>query len=154
MRVVSLAAVLLTALLTSGCLADLGHMGGRHHGAGHAHGKHRGGRGHGPPAHAPAHGYRHHQGVNRVELSFDSGLGVYLVVDRPHYYFLDGHYLRLEGGHWLISTHLDGPWHTHAVQELPPGLRAKHGKSHPAKQGGHRKHPGKRGKSKGKDEYR
>ncbi len=135
MRVVSLAAVLLTALLTSGCLADLGHGGGRHHG---------------PPPHARAHGHRHHQGVSRVELSFDSGLGVYLVVDRPDHYFLDGHYLRVEGGHWLISTHLDGPWRTHAVHKLPPGLRAKHGKSHPAKRGRHGVHPGKRGKSKGK----
>ncbi len=147
MRVVSTAAVLLTALLTSGCVADFGHVGGRHHGAGQGHDRHGSGRGHGPPAHARAHGDRHHQGVNRVELSFDSGLGVYLVVGRPHYYFLDGHYLRLEGGHWLISTHLDVPWRTHDVQELPPGLRAKHGKSHPAKRD---KHPGKRGKSKGK----
>ena len=147
MRVVSLAAVLLTALLTSGCLVDLGQLGRWHHTAGHGHGKHGSGRGHGPPAHAPAHGQRHHQGVNRVELSFDSGLGVYLVVGHPDHYFLDGNYLRVEAGHWLISTHLDGPWRTHAVQGLPPGLRAKHGKSHPAK---HDKHPGKRGKSKGK----
>ncbi len=146
MRVVSLAAVLLTALLTSGCLVGLGHGGGRHH----APGVHGSGRGHGPPARAPAHGHRHYQGVNRVELSFDSGLGVYLVVGHLHHYFLEGHYLRVEAGHWLISTHLDGPWHPHAVQELPPGLRAKHGKSHPAKQAGRDKHPGKRGKSKAK----
>ncbi len=149
MRVLSLSAVLLTALLTSGCLVDLDHMGGRH-GAGHGHGKHRAGRGHGPPAHAPAHGYRHHQGVDRVELSFDSGLGVYLVVGRPHHYFLDGQYLRVEGGRWLISTHVNGPWHAHAVQALPPGLRAKYGKSHPAKHRRHSEHRGSHGKSKRK----
>ena len=151
MRVVSLAAVLLTALLTSGCLVDLGHMGGRHHGAGHSgghgHGKHQSGRGHGPPAHAPAHGYRHHQGADRVELSFDSGLGVYRVVGRSHHYFLDGHYLRVEGGRWLISTLVNGPWHAHAAHALTPGLRAKYGKSHPAKHRRHPEHPGKRGKS-------
>ena len=60
-----------------------------------------------------------------MELSFDSGLGVYLVVGRPNHYFLDGQYLRVEGGRWLISTHVNGPWHAHTVQALPPGLRAK-----------------------------
>ena len=60
--------------------------------------------GHGPPPHAPAHGYRrkqqqayHHQGGD-AKLAFDSDLGVYVVLDLPHHYYFDGVYLRIEDG--------------------------------------------------------
>ncbi len=58
------------------------------------------GHGHGPPPWAPAHGYRrNHQRAYQhrdatVDLAFDSGLGVYVVVGLPNYYYWDGFYLR------------------------------------------------------------
>ena len=131
MRPAFMTALLATLLLTSGCLLDLGH--GQHRGSGHGHFKQ--GPGHGPPAHARAHGRGHRHGSDHTDLTFDSSLGVYLVGGLPNHYFLDGHYLRLEKGQWLISVDLEGPWHPHAVKKLPPGLRAKHGRSHPAKRG-------------------
>lgn len=47
----------------------------------------------GPPPHAPAHGHRHSYG-DGIELVIDSGLGLYVVSSRPHYYFQDGWYWR------------------------------------------------------------
>src|SRR5258705_13086779 len=54
------------------------------------------GSGHGPPPWAPAHGYRrHHQQAyqsrpDTVDLGFDDGLGVYMVVGFPAYSYWDG----------------------------------------------------------------
>ena len=83
------------------------------------------GRGHGPPPHAPAHGYRwkqkhayHHQEAE-VELVFDSGLGVYVVLGLPAHYYWEGTYLRVDGGHWCASHHLDVGWHLYAEDSLP-----------------------------------
>ncbi|GAI19521.1 unnamed protein product, partial [marine sediment metagenome] len=62
---------------------------------------------HGPPPHAPAHGYRHkHQGV---ELVYDSGRGVYVVVDFPLHFYFKGHYYRYHEPHWEAGVHVDGP---------------------------------------------
>ena len=63
----------------------------------------------GPPAHAPAHGYRHkhHSGP---ELRFDSGLGVYIVVGHPGIYFYDGRFLRIHDRVWKVSATLDGAY--------------------------------------------
>ena len=83
------------------------------------------GRGNGPPPHAPAHGYRHKQ-KQGVDLVFDSGIGVYVVVDRPDYYFDDGYYYRLHKGKWQYSTSLHGNWKPHVYQQLPPGLQKKY----------------------------
>lgn len=83
-------------------------------------------RGHGPPPHAPAHGYRrkhpdaHH---GDVELVFDSGLGVYVVVGFPSHYWLDGTYYRERSGSFEISASIDGPWT--ASRSVPPGLAGK-----------------------------
>ncbi|MFQ5585276.1 MAG: hypothetical protein ACE5GF_00390, partial [Thermodesulfobacteriota bacterium] len=41
---------------------------------------------HGPPPHAPAHGYRHKH-RHGVELMFDGGLGVYIAVGLSGIYF-------------------------------------------------------------------
>jgi hypothetical protein len=107
------------------------------------------GSGHGPPPWAPAHGYRHkhqrayqsHSGT--VDLVFDSGLGVYVVVGLPNYYYWDGWYLRLDAGRWVQAPHLDSRWSPCPVDRVPGGLRAKADKSNkPGK--GHAK-----GKSKG-----
>lgn len=84
-------------------------------------------RGNGPPPHAPAHGYRrHHHGV---ELTFDTQLGVYVVMGRSNYFFIDGHYLRIRGDAWEVSTTLRGPWRPCPRTWLPAGLL----KGHPAK---------------------
>ncbi len=78
---------------------------------------------HGPPPHAPAHGYRHkHQGV---ELVYDSGRGVYVVIGLPHHYYFKGHYYRLRETNWEVGVHMDGPWEFVSDEALPRGLRAK-----------------------------
>jgi hypothetical protein len=77
----------------------------------------------GPPPHAPAHGYR--QKHHGMELIYDSGLGVYVVVDFPNHYYCKGHYYRLRGIQWEVCVHLDGPWKSVSEKLLPPGLRGK-----------------------------
>ena len=83
--------------------------------------------GHGPPTHAPAHGYRHKQ-VSGAEAIFDSGSGVYVVVGYPNHYYNDGHFYRQTGTMWEISLKLDSGWSSVSGRPLPPGLQAK-GKS-------------------------
>ena len=80
--------------------------------------------GHGPPSHAPAHGHRRKQ-VCGVELVFDTGLGVYVVVGHPDHYYYDGYFYRLTGGVWEVSLRFDGGWAVRAGKPLPPGLRNK-----------------------------
>ncbi|MFH1716163.1 MAG: hypothetical protein ABIF19_02330 [Planctomycetota bacterium] len=80
------------------------------------------GIGHGPPAHARAHGYRRKQ-VAGVELVFDSGIGVYVVVGHPNHYYHDGHFYRLSGVQWEISLQPDDGWAFVAEESLPPGLQ-------------------------------
>ena len=79
----------------------------------------------GPPAHAPAHGYRrNHQSGS--EMLFDSKLGVYVVVGHTDIYFHDGWFLRVHNGSWLVSATLDGSWEARSSAWVPPGLRSKH----------------------------
>jgi hypothetical protein len=79
--------------------------------------------GHGPPPHAPAHGYRsHHQGA---ELRFDRTLGVYVVAGYADHFYVDGRFLRLRTGRWETSPRLDGPWRAVSARSLPPGLARK-----------------------------
>lgn len=85
------------------------------------------GRGHGPPPHAPAHGYRAKQQGH--ELVYDSGLGVYVVVDLPNVYYYDGIYYRYDHDHWYYSTSPGRGWDAYDTdRKLPPGLAKKHGK--------------------------
>jgi hypothetical protein len=103
-------------------------------------------RGHGPPPHAPAHGYRYKH--DDVDLVFDSGMGVYVVVGWPDTYWQDGHYFRLHGSDWQVSARIAGPWALTTVYALPPGLARARGpkvKEVPAKHDeghgrGHGKH--------------
>jgi hypothetical protein len=98
----------------------------------------------GPPPHAPAHGYRHkHPGpAGSVDLVFDSGLGVYVVVGWPGYYWHQDHYYRFVEGAWMISTRLDAGWVSCSSGKVPPGLVKKHaGPGHKGKG----KHPAKHG---------
>ena len=83
------------------------------------------------PPWAPAHGYRHkHQHAyqhreSTVDLVFDSGLGVYVVVGLPNYYYWDGGYLRIDSGRWYRAPYLDARWAPCPVESLPGNLRSK-----------------------------
>jgi len=77
---------------------------------------------HGPPPHAPAHGYRHKHGD--VDLAYDSALEVYLVSGHSNYYFYDKHYYRTTNSGWEITAHFKGPWKSIATKKLPKGLRS------------------------------
>ena len=87
---------------------------------------------HGPPPHAPAHGYRAKtpQGVNIV---FDTQLGVYVVVDLPGSYWIDDRFFRKGSAGWTVSASVDGPWKACATADLPKGLQGGPGKSGKAK---------------------
>ncbi len=79
----------------------------------------------GPPPHAPAHGYRHKYHEHGVELVYDSGLGVYVVVELADHFYFRGHYYRHRDSQWEIGVHVDGPWKVVAEKSLPKGLRSK-----------------------------
>jgi len=81
-------------------------------------------KGNGPPAHAPAHGYRRKH-MSGVELVFDSSVGIYVVVGHPDHYYDNGYFYRLEGGLWEMSLSLDGHWKIASEKSLPAGLRVK-----------------------------
>lgn len=88
----------------------------------------------GPPPHAPAHGHRKKHGA--VDLAFDSGIGVYVVVGHPHYYWDGRVYLRWSGARWESCDRLDGVWVVEGPDRLPPGLAKKyHGKRDPVPKG-------------------
>ncbi len=101
----------------------------------------------GPPAHAPAHGYRKKHGSH--DLSYDSGLGVYVVVGSPSYYYWNDFYWRLRDGIWIQASAFDGPWIVvqNTQQKLPPGLAKKHGYG----KGSDNSANGQQGKSQDKD---
>ncbi len=106
---------------------------------------HRGG----PPPWAPAHGYRQkHQRAyqhreSTVDLVFDSGLGVYVVVGLPNYYYWNGVYLRLDAGQWIQAPYIDARWEPCPDDRVPGGLRAKAAKANRGKAHGKSKGKGK-----------
>ncbi len=121
MRRMFVSFLLVTAITLPGCVRVS---------PGHSHGQ-------GPPPHAPAHGYRaHHSGG---ELSYDSGLGVYVVVGHAGHFYADGRFLRLRGDLWEASKSLGGPWHATSTRSLPPGLTGKRGHSSKAQHPGRKK---------------
>ena len=82
---------------------------------------------HGPPPHAPAHGYRaKHQ---NCDLVYDSGLSVYTVVGHRGCYYRDSRYYRRSGSSWQISSSIKGPWRTTTISSVPNGLVAEREKS-------------------------
>ena len=124
-RLAPLALVLCGALLASGC-AELRVVGGTSPPkAKSAKLKHSG-----PPPHAPAHGYRHKLHSHGVELRYDSGLGVYVVVGIERLFFQGTLYYRLDGDRWYSGARPEGPWESLSASVLPPGLRKKYGKAH------------------------
>lgn len=76
---------------------------------------------HGPPPHAPAHGYRHKHGG--VVLEYDSALEVYAVSGRSNYYFYKDRYYRTTSSGWEITAQFNGPWKSVSTKKLPKGLR-------------------------------
>ena len=80
--------------------------------------------GNGPPAHAPAHGYRRKH-VAGLELVFDSSLGLYVVVGNPDLYYCDGYFYRLRGTIWEISLYPDRGWQGAHGKPIPKGLQNK-----------------------------
>jgi hypothetical protein len=80
-------------------------------------------RGHGPPPHAPAHGYRA-KTAQGVEVVYDRELGVFVVVGvRGTYFWGDFYYRQEAAGRWERSGRLDGAWVGIVEAALPPGLR-------------------------------
>ncbi|MEJ2719691.1 MAG: hypothetical protein P8181_00940 [bacterium] len=75
---------------------------------------------HGPPPHAPAHGYRHKH--ENVVLVFQANLGVYAVDGHQGYYYHEGEFYRLHKGKWQTGAHFNGPWKKTSVSKLPKGL--------------------------------
>lgn len=98
--------------------------------------------GHGPPPHAPAHGHRWHHPYG-LDLVFDSGLGVYVVVGARDAFYYRDHFYRIYGGYWQASPRFDAGWKVIPTRSLPPGLAKKRwhvkgplrGKHHPARYG-------------------
>jgi hypothetical protein len=82
------------------------------------------GPGHGPLAHAPAHGLRRKY-VQGVELVFDAERGVYVVVGCVDHYYSDGYFFRFYGGVWEVSLYHDRDWGPLGHKPLPPGLHAR-----------------------------
>jgi hypothetical protein len=79
---------------------------------------------HGPPPHAPAHGYRHKTDQG-VDIVFNSSLGLYVVVGAKDHYYYDGSYYRRLGDRWEVSLRYDGSWKPISATALPTGLRAE-----------------------------
>jgi hypothetical protein len=77
----------------------------------------------GPPPHAAAHGYRHRY-RRGLDLKFDSGLGVYLVVGALRAFYYDGSFYRFKAGDWWVSPdYHKGPWRKSSGRRLPLALR-------------------------------
>ena len=92
------------------------------------------GIGHGPPAHAKAHGYHRKQACG-YDLLYDADWGVYVVVGVADCYYHEGHFYRPCSDGWQISLRVDSGWNLTPHASLPPGLRKKaqvktHAKAH------------------------
>ena len=79
---------------------------------------------HGPPDHAPAHGYRKKQGNANVVLEYDARMDVYIVSGYDDCYYTAGQFYRKVQGAWEWSVCIEGPWRSlENRNDLPPGLR-------------------------------
>lgn len=98
-------------------------------------------RGHGPPVHAPAHGYRRKHPRDSVQLVYDARLEVYAVVGREAVYWDGVRYVRWAHGEWRVSARIDGAWIGVGNDKVPPRLVAKYDHKH-KKQTGKKRHRG------------
>jgi len=78
---------------------------------------------HGPPPHAPAHGYRHKHG--KVVLVYETSLALYVIEGHAGHYYCDGRYYRSHRGGWQISAHFEGPWKSVSVSKVPSSLHKR-----------------------------
>ena len=85
---------------------------------------------HGPPPHAPAHGYRT-RAMDGSIIVFDVSVGCYEVVGWTGIYYHGGHYYRVRDGRWERSMRLDRGWGPPGRAPVPPGLRGKVAKTRP-----------------------
>ena len=105
----------------------------------------------GPPPHAPAHGYRHKH--RKHDMSYDSGVGAYIVIGKSEVYFDDNLYFRYRNGDWQVSVNLDGGWNDADKHIVPSKLwsykdsdskyykkKANSGKGHKKGKGKAKKH--------------
>ena len=100
----------------------------------------------GPPPHAPAHGHRHrHHQQPDIDLVFDSGLGVYVVVGREDLFFYREHFYRVMDDVWHRSLRIDSGWVLAHKATVPTALAKKHRKARKHHKQGHR-HPAKFGR--------
>ena len=94
---------------------------------------------HGPPPHAPAHGYRHKH-YDGHELEYYSKAGAYIVLNVPETYFGNNLYIRLSTyGDWMVSTTLEGGWRVAVGNEVPYSLKEYKEKKESNKGKGHKK---------------
>jgi hypothetical protein len=63
--------------------------------------------------------------VHGVELVFDSGRGVYVVVGLSDHYYHDGYFFRFHSGIWEMCPKPDGHWKVISNKSLPMGLQVK-----------------------------
>lgn len=90
----------------------------------------------GPPPHAPAHGYRHHQ--QELDMRYDAALGVYVVIGHPNHFYSDGHYFRRVGSHWeRCGSWKKGKWKAVEVALVPLPLARHYHAKHPKPGKGH-----------------
>ena len=78
----------------------------------------------GPPAHAPAHGYRR-KNRHGLQMTFDSNLGVYVLMDYPMHFYWDGRYFRKSKNKWESSSDINKKWKSIKKEQLPKGLQNK-----------------------------
>ncbi len=79
--------------------------------------------GHGPPPHAPAHGYRHKM-RDDTALAYDADLGVYVVIGTSGVYYHSERqlYYRMKGSTWEASASLSDGWRRVSDDALPGKL--------------------------------
>ncbi|MFW5450590.1 MAG: hypothetical protein ACKE9I_03230 [Methylophagaceae bacterium] len=123
--------VAVVAILLVGCVQSAGV---RYGDSGSSHYKN------GPPPHAPAHGYRHKH--KKHNMSYDSGLGAYIILGWDNHYFDNNVYFRYRNGAWQASVNLNSGWHDADRYAVPAKLwnyknndsnYYKHKKEHPGK---------------------
>jgi hypothetical protein len=63
--------------------------------------------------------------VAGMELVFDSGRGVYVVVGHSDHYYHDGYFYRFRDSIWEMSLKPDSGWKVVSGRSLPMGLKVK-----------------------------
>ena len=58
-------------------------------------------------------------------MTFDSNLGVYIMMGYPMHYYWDGRYYRKSNNRWESSKDIKKKWKGIKKQKLPKGLKNK-----------------------------